>query len=89
MIPTEGVNTALWLIAVSEHPDTLDSDVVVAAALVLADATSADDMDLDLAPEDVDDCIEELESLGFLRAVVVDDRECIYELMLPEDAQCT
>ncbi|MDV6246887.1 hypothetical protein [Rhodococcus opacus] len=71
-----------WLSAVDAHPETIDTDLAVAAALVLSDAWSADDIE-DVHPDDAQASVEELESLGFLRAVIDAGAEVIYEVSLP------
>ena len=48
------VNTAEWLMAIDAHPDTLDTDLVVAEALANGEST-VDGLDQEL----VDDSIEE------------------------------
>ncbi|WP_158167506.1 hypothetical protein [Mycolicibacterium smegmatis] len=74
-----GVNTAEWLMAVDAHPQTVDTDLLVAAAL------ANDDPHVEgLDPDTVTDSIEELEDLGFLRVAVVDGAEHIMELRLPQ-----
>lgn len=55
------VNTAEWLMAIAAHPDIVDTDLVVAAALASGDA----DVDR-IDPESVTDSPEELIALGFL-----------------------
>ncbi|MDJ0400777.1 hypothetical protein [Rhodococcus rhodochrous] len=81
-----GVNDIEWLTAVSEHPETLDAEVAVAAAVVFGDANRAEDVE-GMDPDDVQDCIEELVSLGFLEETVAVDgvatTELIYELRIP------
>ncbi len=74
-----GVNTAEWLMAVDAHPQTVDTDLLVATAL------ANDDPHVEgLDPDRVSDSIEELEDLGFLQVVLVDGAEHIMELRLPE-----
>lgn len=81
-----GINIAEWLAAIDAHPETLDTDLRVATAMVLGDATSPQDVD-DLDPESVSDSVEELESLGFLRSVLSTDHpqgeEHVLALTLP------
>ncbi|MBZ4517772.1 hypothetical protein [Mycobacterium avium] len=74
-----GVNTAEWLMAVDAHPQTVDTDLLVATALAFDDPHVEG-----LEPETVTDSIEELEDLGFLRVVLVDGAEHVLELRLPE-----
>ncbi|ORL96632.1 hypothetical protein [Prescottella equi] len=81
-----GINTAEWLAAIDAHPETLETDLRVAAAMVLGDATSPEDVE-DLDPERVSDSVEELAALGFLRSVLSTDHpegeEHVLELTLP------
>ncbi|WP_156765625.1 hypothetical protein [Mycobacterium sp. 1245499.0] len=62
------VNTAEWLMAIDAHPDTLDTDLVVATALANGDADVEG-----VAPEIVTDSVEELIALGFLESVLAAD----------------
>lgn len=78
-----GVDTGQWLNAVDAHPDTLDSDLLVAVALANG-TTEVDGM----PSERVGDCVEELIALGFLEDVVSVDlgdgrEEHVLELRLP------
>lgn len=75
-----------WLTAIDAHPETLDTDLVVAAAITQG-STTVDGWD----QQRVDDSIEELIGLGFLDDVFstgcsecVDCVEHVLELRLPE-----
>ena len=59
------VNTAEWLMAIDAHPETIDTDLVVAIALANGDA-EVDGID----PNAVTDSVEELIALGFLEPVL-------------------
>jgi hypothetical protein len=59
------INTADWLNAVDAHPDTLDTDLLVAVAITNGE-TSVDGIDQDT----VDDSIAELITFGFLDDVM-------------------
>jgi hypothetical protein len=82
-----GVNTAEWLMAIDAHPETIDTELVVATAM-------ATDGVLDnvegLSPEDVANCVEELIAIGFLEPVFVTDHpsgeEHVLELRYPDSA---
>ena len=83
------VNTAHWLVAIDAHPETIDTDLVVATALANGDA-DVEGLDperpevsqgiethplLDgLSPDDVTDAVEMLIGYGFLEDVVAVDR---------------
>ncbi|ORB32032.1 hypothetical protein [Mycolicibacterium parafortuitum] len=73
------VNTALWLTAIDAHPQTVDTDLLVATALAFDDSHVEG-----LDPEAITEAIEELEDLGFLRVVLVEGAEHLLELRLPE-----
>lgn len=77
-----GVNTFDWLTAVSEHPDTVDLEVAVAATIILGDASRAEDVE-GMPPFLVDLAVDRLEVLGFLVPEVQDGAETIYELRMP------
>jgi hypothetical protein len=76
------VNTAEWLIAIDAHPDTIDTDLVVATALADGDA-EVEGVD----PDAVTDSVEELMTIGFLESVLVTDHpqgeEHVLELRYP------
>ncbi len=76
------VNAAEWLIAINVHPDTIDTDLVVATALANGDA-EVEGVD----PEAVTDSVEELMAIGFLESVLVTDHpdgeEYVLELRFP------
>ena len=72
------VNTAEWINAVDAHPDTLDTDLLVAVALANGE-TSVEGID----PEQADDSVEELLALGFLELVLADGDEYMMELRYP------
>lgn len=80
------MRVADWLTAVSEDPETLDSDLIVATAIAMGGAGQADDVP-GLDPERVADSIEELQALGYLESVVElpteGETECLLELRLP------
>ena len=82
---SEGTNIAEWLAAIDRDDETTDSDLLVAVAIVITDATSAND--IDLAPQRVAESTERLERLGYLRPVLLTDHplgdELIYELAIP------
>lgn len=79
-----GVNDLEWLTAVSEHPRTVDGDVAVAAAIILGDASRAEDVE-GMPPFLVDLAISQLEAIGALVPEVQDGAETIYRLALPEE----
>lgn len=76
-----------WLSAIDAHPETLDTDLVVAAAITQG-STTVDGWDR----QRVDDSIEELIGLGFLDDVFSMSGGCshpgcvehVLELRLPE-----
>jgi hypothetical protein len=76
------VNTAEWLMAIDAHPDTLDTDLLVATALANGDA-EVEGID----PDAVTDSVEELMAIGFLESVLVTDHpdaeEYVLELRFP------
>lgn len=76
------VNTAFWLIAIDAHPETVDTDLVVATALAHGDA-EVEGID----PEAVTDSVEELIALGFLEPVLAAEhpagQENLLELRFP------
>lgn len=76
------VNTAEWLMAIDAHPDTIDTDLVVAVALANGD-TKVEGIE----PDAVTDSVEELVALGFLESVLAADhpegQEHLLELRFP------
>ena len=72
------VNTGRWLMAIDSHPETIDTDLVVATALANGDADVEG-----LDPDDVTDAVEMLIGYGFLEPVVELGSEHILELRLP------
>ncbi|MGO9385048.1 MAG: hypothetical protein ACLP4W_23900 [Mycobacterium sp.] len=76
------VNTAEWLMAIDAHPETVDTDLVVATALANGDA-EVEGID----PDAVTDSVEELIALGFLESVLAADHpegeEHVLELRFP------
>ena len=62
------VNTADWLTAIDAHPETVDTDLLVATALANGDA-EVEGID----PDTVTDSVEELMALGFLESVLAAD----------------
>ena len=72
------VYTARWLMAIDAHPETIDTDLVVATALSNGDA-DVEGLDHD----DVTDAVEMLIGYGFLEPVVEMGAEHILELRLP------
>jgi len=56
--------------AIDAHPETLDTDLVVATALANGDAEVQG-----IGPEAVTDSVEELIALGFLESVLVADHQ--------------
>jgi hypothetical protein len=62
------VNTAEWLIAIDAHPDTIDTDLVVATALANGDAEVEG-----IAPDSVTNSVEELMAIRFLETVLITD----------------
>ncbi|WFS15168.1 hypothetical protein [Rhodococcus aetherivorans] len=74
-----------WIEAVSQHPNTSDDDLTVAAALVLGDAHRAEDVE-GMNPFLVNFSLGRLEVLGFLREAVTLGDETMYELCIPSPA---
>jgi len=81
------VNTAEWLAAVDAHPETIDTDLVVAVAIANG-STTVDGWD----QQTVDESIEELVGLGFVAEVfsapcagscVGECTEVVLELRIP------
>lgn len=76
------VNTAAWLMAIDAHPDTIDTDLVVATSL-----TSGDSRVEGIDPDAVSDSVEELVAMGFLESVLATDHpegeEYVLELRFP------
>ncbi|BBX69405.1 hypothetical protein [Mycolicibacterium psychrotolerans] len=76
------VNTAEWLLAIDAHPETIDTDLVVAVALSNGDAAVEG-----VEPADVADAVDALVGLGFLEPVLATDHplgeEHVLELRLP------
>ena len=62
------VNTAEWLMAIDAHPETVDTDLMVATAMANGDAEVQG-----IDREAVADSVEELLALGFLEAVLTAD----------------
>ena len=62
------VNTAEWLMAIDAHPETVDTDLVVATALADGDAEVQG-----VDPDAVIDSVEESIALGFLESVLAPD----------------
>lgn len=77
------INTAEWLMAIDAHPDTIDTDLLVATALANGDA-EVEGID----PNAVTDSAEELMDIRFLRSVLVTDHadgeEYVLELRYPD-----
>lgn len=76
------VKTAEWLMAIDAHPDTIDTDLVIATSLANGDAR-VEGVD----PDAVSDSVEELVAMGFLESVLATDHpegeEYILELRFP------
>lgn len=72
------IDTAEWLMTIDAHPETVDTDLLVATALANDDPNVAG-----VDPELVSDSVEELVALGFLEPVLVDGAEHLLEFRLP------
>ncbi|RRR41160.1 hypothetical protein EHH44_19295 [Mycolicibacter terrae] len=76
------IDTAVWLTAIDAHPETVDTDLLVATALA-NDDPHVEGVD----PELVSESVEELMALGFMEVVLATDHpdgeEYVLELRLP------
>lgn len=68
--------------AIDAHPDTIDTDLVVATSLAGGDSRVEG-----IDPDAVSDSVEELVAMGFLESVLATDHpegeECVLELRFP------
>lgn len=80
------VNGAGWLMAIDAHPETLDTDLAVAAVMLSDGVIGLESID-GLSRESVDDAVNELIALGFLEDVFSmagnGQEEYVLELRIP------
>lgn len=68
----EPVHTGRWLLAVDAHPETVDTDLVVATAMANEGVIGLEALE-GVSEEDVCSSVEELLALGFLESTAVLD----------------